>query len=184
MSVASHDFLIPSVIERWFMLIDSVTVVNCGALTDPSNGTVDTSSGITYLQRATYTCDTGYTLIGGNTRTCGANGMWSSSQPACECECDLHSFNTTHCSLQSLSCPLEALSTLTTQLCPSPSLERAPLPSPVTLSYPPAAGNKTIPMEWLSEGGEDQMGSVYLQRLTLEQQLRDSTSPEMSALSA
>ena len=51
--------------------------------------------------------------------------------------------------LQSLSCPLEALSTLTTQLCPSPSLERAPLPSPVTLSYPPAAGNKTTSMEGL-----------------------------------
>ena len=86
--------------------------------------------------------------------------------------------------LQSLSCPLEALSTLTTQLCPSPSLERAPLPSPVTLSYPPAAGNKTTSMEGLSEGGEDQMGSVYLQRLLLELPLRDSTLPEASALSA
>ena len=32
------------------------------------------------------------------TRTCQVNGMWSSSEPACECECDLHSFNTTHCS--------------------------------------------------------------------------------------
>ncbi len=83
--------------------------------------------------------------------------------------------------LQSLSCLLEAPSTLTTQLCPSPSLERAPLPSPVILSYPPAAGNKTTPMEGLSVGGEDQMGPVYLQRL---QQLRDSTLPGASALSA
>ena len=32
------------------------------------------------------------------TRICQINGMWSSSEPACECECDLHSFNTTHCS--------------------------------------------------------------------------------------
>ncbi len=46
----------------------------------------------------TYTCNTGYTLVGDMTRTCQANGMWSSSDPACECECDLHSFNTTHCS--------------------------------------------------------------------------------------
>ncbi len=76
--------------------------------------------------------------------------------------------------LQSLSCPLEALSTLTTQLCPSPSLERAPLPSPVTLSYPPAAGNKTTPMEGLSEGGEDQMGTVFLQQVIPVLQ-RDST---------
>ena len=64
--------------------------------------------------------------------------------------------------LQSLSCPLEALSTLTTQLCPSPSLERAPLPSPVTLSYPPAAEEWTI-TAMLSEGGEDQMGTFLKQ---------------------
>ncbi len=72
-------------------------VINCGSLDAPSNGAVDTSSGTTYLQRATYTCNPGYTLTGGDmTRTCQVNGMWSSS--ACECECDLHSFNTTHCS--------------------------------------------------------------------------------------
>ncbi len=77
--------------------------------------------------------------------------------------------------LQSLSCPLEAL---TTQLCPSPSLEKAPLPSPVTLSYPPAVGNKTTPMEGLSEGGEDQTETF------LKQVVRDYTSLKASALSA
>ena len=50
------------------------------------------------MMTATYTCDTRYMLIGAMTRTCQANGMWNSSEPACECECDLHSFNTTHCS--------------------------------------------------------------------------------------
>ena len=85
--------------------------------------------------------------------------------------------------LQSLSCPLEALHTLTTQLCPSPSLKRAPLPSPVTLSYPPAAGNKTTSMEGLSEGGEDQMGTVFPKQAMLVLQ-KDYMSLEASALSA
>ena len=63
------------------------TVVNCGELGDPTNGAVNTSSGTTYLQTATYSCDAGYRLIGDVTRTCQlANGMWSSSEPACECE--------------------------------------------------------------------------------------------------
>ncbi|XP_064386326.1 sushi, von Willebrand factor type A, EGF and pentraxin domain-containing protein 1-like [Halichondria panicea] len=60
-------------------------IVNCGSLDDPSNGAVDTSSGTAFLQRATYTCNPGYTLTGGDmTRTCQVNGMWSSSEPACE----------------------------------------------------------------------------------------------------
>ncbi len=66
------------------MLIDSVTVVNCGALANPSNGAVDTSSGTTFMMTATYTCNTGYILIGGNTRTCGANGNWTPNAPTCE----------------------------------------------------------------------------------------------------
>ena len=32
---------------------------------------------------ATYTCDTGYTLNGGITRTCESDGMWSGSPPTC-----------------------------------------------------------------------------------------------------
>ncbi len=42
----------------------------------PDNRPVDTV--------ATYTCVTGYTLNGGNTRTCGSDGMWSGSSPVCQ----------------------------------------------------------------------------------------------------
>ena len=59
------------------------TAVDCGVLTDPSNGAVDTSSGTTFMMTATYTCNTGYTLTGDTTRTCGADGQWSSSAPTC-----------------------------------------------------------------------------------------------------
>ncbi len=33
---------------------------------------------------ATFTCDTGYTLNGGITRTCGSDGVWSGSTPVCQ----------------------------------------------------------------------------------------------------
>ena len=59
------------------------TVVDCEALTRPANGQVDTSSGTTYNQVATYNCDTGYSLVGSSTRACQASGMWSSTEPVC-----------------------------------------------------------------------------------------------------
>ncbi len=62
---------------------NSFIVVNCGALINPSNGAVNTSSGTTYLQIAAYTCNTGYTLIGANTRTCGGDGNWTPDAPTC-----------------------------------------------------------------------------------------------------
>ncbi len=57
--------------------------VDCGDLTDPSNGAVDTSSGTTFMMNATYICNTGYTLVGTVTRTCQANTMWSLTAPTC-----------------------------------------------------------------------------------------------------
>ncbi len=35
------------------------------------------------MMTATYTCNTGYTLIGANTRTCGGNGQWTPNDPTC-----------------------------------------------------------------------------------------------------
>ncbi|XP_064386229.1 CUB and sushi domain-containing protein 3-like isoform X1 [Halichondria panicea] len=61
--------------------------VNCGSLTDPINGAVDTTSGTTFMMTATYTCNTGYTLVGAVTRTCQANTMWSLTAPTCTVIC-------------------------------------------------------------------------------------------------
>ncbi len=36
---------------------------------------------------ATYTCTSGYTLMGDMTRTCGSNMMWNGNDPTCEREC-------------------------------------------------------------------------------------------------
>ena len=61
-----------------------LTVVNCGSLTDPANGQVDHTAGTTLGQTATYSCNTGYNLVGDSTRTCQATGEWSESAPTCQ----------------------------------------------------------------------------------------------------
>ena len=54
----------------------------CGMLTGPTNGHVNLT-GTTLGQTATYTCNTGYNLVGGSTRVCQATGAWSGSAPTC-----------------------------------------------------------------------------------------------------
>ena len=58
--------------------------MDCGSLTDPANGSVNHTSGTTFGQTATYTCNTGYNLVGDSTRTCQATGVWSGSEPTCQ----------------------------------------------------------------------------------------------------
>ena len=53
-------------------------------MTDPGNGQVTLTSGTTFGQTATYSCNAGYNLVGGSTRTCQAAGNWSGSAPTCE----------------------------------------------------------------------------------------------------
>ena len=59
------------------------TAVDCSALANPANGQVSTT-GTTFGQTATYSCNTGYNLMGDNTRTCEAGGEWSGSEPTCQ----------------------------------------------------------------------------------------------------
>ena len=61
-----------------------LTAVDCGNLTYPANGQVDHTAGTTFEQTATYSCNTGYNLVGNSTRTCQAIGNWSGSVPTCQ----------------------------------------------------------------------------------------------------
>ena len=61
----------------------SLTAVDCGNLTDPANGQVNHTSGTTFGENATYSCNTGYNLVGDRTRTCQATANWSGSPPTC-----------------------------------------------------------------------------------------------------
>ena len=55
----------------------------CIELSSPTNGQV-TWTGLTSGSTATYTCDSGYRLIGDQTRTCLSTGMWSGQETTCE----------------------------------------------------------------------------------------------------
>ena len=61
-----------------------LTAVDCDSLTDPTNGQITLTAGTTLGQNATYSCNTGYNLVGESTRTCQASGNWSESAPTCE----------------------------------------------------------------------------------------------------
>ncbi|XP_035691422.1 CUB and sushi domain-containing protein 1-like [Branchiostoma floridae] len=53
----------------------------CPTLTSPTNGAVSGSNSLGDV--ATFTCDSGYNLVGGSTRTCQADLSWSGSSPTC-----------------------------------------------------------------------------------------------------
>ena len=57
--------------------------MDCGPLNNITNGMVNTSSGTTFMNTATYTCDPGYMLVGVDSRTCLFNGEWSITPPVC-----------------------------------------------------------------------------------------------------
>lgn len=59
------------------------TFTDCGALTAPGNGTVDTQTGTKYQSVALFYCNTGYDLIGVSSTKCGADGVWDSVKPRC-----------------------------------------------------------------------------------------------------
>ena len=58
--------------------------VDCGSLPDPANGNVNHTAGTTVGRNATYSCNTGYNLVGDSTRTCQATGNWSGNAPTCQ----------------------------------------------------------------------------------------------------
>lgn len=59
------------------------TPVSCPTLQAPLHGSVSRTQG-TYLQDATYACESGYDLSGTVTRRCEANGKWTATEePTC-----------------------------------------------------------------------------------------------------
>ena len=75
MSIHGHHF---------YDVFHVLTAVECGTLTNPTNGQVSHTGRTTFRQTATYSCDRGYDLVGNSTRTCQANGVWSGSIPICQ----------------------------------------------------------------------------------------------------
>ena len=56
--------------------------ITCPDLENPANGAVPVD-GMNPGDTATYTCISGYELVGADTLTCGSDGMWSPEPPVC-----------------------------------------------------------------------------------------------------
>ncbi len=117
-----------------FDMIPYTLAVDCGSLTDPTNGTVDASP-TTFMSTATYTCNTGYNINGGNTSTCQANGTWSGSEPTCDSTlycCSSHTLLLWPLSSLQLSPVQPSLSLIMERSVYQATTLRALLPTPVT----------------------------------------------------
>ena len=63
--------------------------VPCPVLSTPDSGGVSYSNSITEAPIptnivATYSCSSGYSLVGDSTRTCQSGGTWTGSAPICQ----------------------------------------------------------------------------------------------------
>ena len=67
---------------RSVIILLLIITVQCSTLSDPSNGRVS-QQGNNPGDRASYTCNSGYELVGQSTRTCQNNGRWSGDAPTC-----------------------------------------------------------------------------------------------------
>ena len=83
---------------RLLFLIHFTIAITCPPLTAPTNGfmtysssTSDENGNYAFNAMANYSCDTGFVLVGNNTRTCTGDGSsntggFDGEAPFCECE--------------------------------------------------------------------------------------------------
>jgi len=69
-------------INSLFYYLILPTVAECDPLKPPDKGDVELS-GLTIGSHATYSCESGYELVGTEFRTCLNNGLWSGEEPTC-----------------------------------------------------------------------------------------------------
>ncbi|XP_078664124.1 uncharacterized protein LOC144907195 [Branchiostoma floridae x Branchiostoma belcheri] len=65
----------------WSAAAPTCTLNQCPLLTAPTNGAMTGTN--FYQDVATFTCDTGYNLVGSSTLTCQADTTWSGATPTC-----------------------------------------------------------------------------------------------------
>ena len=65
-----------------------IIIVSCPELDYPENGIVlcplKEDKKYLYEDFCKFTCNTGYELVGSDTRSCKSDGSWSGTQPICE----------------------------------------------------------------------------------------------------
>ena len=92
MLMFSNDILneilsIAMIYFTWDSIILLFRVVVCPSLTYPNNGIMTCSLGddgtLSDKDTCSFTCNTGYELIGSDARTCQSDGSWSGSEATC-----------------------------------------------------------------------------------------------------
>ena len=63
---------------------DSFAVANCGDLQPPANGGISFSAGTIFGSVAIFTCNTGYDIIGMESRFCLVDELWNGTTPSCQ----------------------------------------------------------------------------------------------------
>lgn len=72
--------------STWSGAAPTCSIVNCGSLPAPTNGSVAASI-TTYGATAQFSCNAGYSLSSTTNRTCQASGTWSGASPTCVSRC-------------------------------------------------------------------------------------------------
>lgn len=86
--VKTESALVTSLDVKCSQCVCFSTAVACPALPAISNGKIFpqscSSSGGKYTETCSYSCVSGYTLLGGGSRTCLADGTWDGAAPTCK----------------------------------------------------------------------------------------------------
>ncbi|XP_078664090.1 E-selectin-like [Branchiostoma floridae x Branchiostoma belcheri] len=67
----------------WSGIPPTCTAIQCPMLTGPANGMVIYPGSNFFGDVVTFSCDTGYSLVGTSMLTCQADGTWSGDRPTC-----------------------------------------------------------------------------------------------------
>ena len=79
--VTIMDYVAVHYILKSFYLFFTCVAVDCGSLSINHGAIVTEATSLGSV--AQYSCESGYALVGGDNRTCEANGMWSGEEPLC-----------------------------------------------------------------------------------------------------
>ena len=82
-SCAKHALISNLVLITRIINVLKLTVIDCGRVQHPNNGSVVFTETV-FTSSVTYSCDSGFLLIGDSTRVCQEEGQWSGDEPVCE----------------------------------------------------------------------------------------------------
>lgn len=83
-ALMGHDRTRCALSGDWTNPVPTCERVQCPSLSRQSNGAVDCSDGKFYGSECTFSCETGYQLVGQRLVRCVDDGRWDGSQPYCQ----------------------------------------------------------------------------------------------------